>query len=120
VVGFGDAENDYAFLRLCECSVAVANALESIKQRADLITHGAHGHGVIEVTERLVADDLREYMSTVSRHNILLGTTNTGGRVTFPPFDTSVLIAGSSGGGKSTATLGILERLAESGYQYCL
>jgi hydroxymethylpyrimidine pyrophosphatase-like HAD family hydrolase len=120
VVGFGDAENDYAFLRLCECSVAVANALESIKQLADLVTRGAHGDGVIEVIEQLLADDLRDYMKAVSRHNILLGTRNTGASVTFPPFDTGVLIAGPSGGGKSTAAVGILERLAESGYQYCL
>ena len=27
VVGVGDAENDHAFLNLCECAVAVANAL---------------------------------------------------------------------------------------------
>ena len=26
-VGVGDAENDHAFLALCECAVAVANAL---------------------------------------------------------------------------------------------
>ena len=27
VVGVGDAENDHAFLSVCECSIAVANAL---------------------------------------------------------------------------------------------
>jgi hydroxymethylpyrimidine pyrophosphatase-like HAD family hydrolase len=30
-VGIGDAENDHAFLAACECGVAVANALESVK-----------------------------------------------------------------------------------------
>jgi hydroxymethylpyrimidine pyrophosphatase-like HAD family hydrolase len=30
-VGVGDAENDHAFLALCECSVAVANALDALK-----------------------------------------------------------------------------------------
>jgi len=30
--------NDHAFLSLCECAVAVANALDSVKQHADLVT----------------------------------------------------------------------------------
>src|SRR5262245_47171948 len=34
VVGVGDAENDHAFLTLCECGAAVANALEAVKQTA--------------------------------------------------------------------------------------
>src|SRR3989440_7604012 len=35
VVGIGDAENDHAFMRLCECAVAVSNALPMVKERAD-------------------------------------------------------------------------------------
>ena len=38
VVGVGDAENDLSFLSICECSVAVANALPSVKSAADLTT----------------------------------------------------------------------------------
>ena len=34
-VGVGDAENDDAFLTRCACAVAVANALDSLKERAD-------------------------------------------------------------------------------------
>ena len=37
-VGVGDAENDHAFLALCECAVAVANALPAVKERADFVT----------------------------------------------------------------------------------
>jgi len=33
VVGVGDAENDHAFMRLCECAVAVANALPMVRAR---------------------------------------------------------------------------------------
>jgi hypothetical protein len=43
VVGIGDAENDHAFLRLCGCSVAVANALDAVKEAADVVTAGARG-----------------------------------------------------------------------------
>jgi hypothetical protein len=34
VVGIGDAENDHAFLRVCGCAVAVANALPMVKAHA--------------------------------------------------------------------------------------
>ncbi len=43
VVGIGDAENDSAFLNLSGCAVAVANALPSIKEIADIVTNGARG-----------------------------------------------------------------------------
>jgi HAD superfamily hydrolase (TIGR01484 family) len=55
VVGVGDAENDEAFLKLCGCSVAVANAISKIKQAADLITEQENGLGVVEVIERILA-----------------------------------------------------------------
>jgi hydroxymethylpyrimidine pyrophosphatase-like HAD family hydrolase len=58
VVGIGDAENDAAFLNVCGCAVAVANALPSIKESADVVTSGSRGQGVAEIAERLLADDL--------------------------------------------------------------
>lgn len=57
-VGVGDAENDHIFLGMCECSVAVANALPSLKERADWVTSRANGAGVEELIEKLLADDL--------------------------------------------------------------
>jgi HAD superfamily hydrolase (TIGR01484 family) len=41
VIGIGDAENDHAFLENCECSVAVANSIPALKDRADFVTVGA-------------------------------------------------------------------------------
>jgi hydroxymethylpyrimidine pyrophosphatase-like HAD family hydrolase len=60
VVGVGDAENDQAFLELCGAAVAVANALPSLKEKADWVTPSAEGEGVVEVVRRLLADDFRE------------------------------------------------------------
>jgi hydroxymethylpyrimidine pyrophosphatase-like HAD family hydrolase len=57
VVGVGDAENDMAFLSICGRSVAVANALPQVKERADLVTSGEHGEGVVELIDRLIASD---------------------------------------------------------------
>jgi hypothetical protein len=58
VVGVGDAENDHAFLECCRCAVAVANALPSLKDHADIVTEHSHGEGVVELIDRLLADDL--------------------------------------------------------------
>ncbi len=41
-------------------------------------------------------------------------------RVSLRPYRTNLLVAGSVKSGKSSLTLGILERLTEAGYQYCL
>ncbi|HMY76438.1 MAG TPA: HAD family hydrolase, partial [Blastocatellia bacterium] len=72
-VGIGDAENDHAFLNLCECAVAVANALPMLKEKADLVMTGDHGHGTEELIDRLIATDLKELESDLSRYDIALG-----------------------------------------------
>jgi len=55
VAGVGDAENDHAFLDVCGLSVAVANALPSIKKQVDMVTRGDHGQGVEELIAWLLA-----------------------------------------------------------------
>jgi hydroxymethylpyrimidine pyrophosphatase-like HAD family hydrolase len=56
-VGVGDAENDHAFLAACGCGVAVANALPSLKSRAQVVTRATHGAGVVEIIDELLAND---------------------------------------------------------------
>lgn len=119
-VGVGDAENDLAFLAICECAVAVSNALPSTRAQADWVTEADHGDGVAEVIDALLANDLFAVSTRVSRHDIFLGNSDTGERVSIPPYGKNILLAGSSGGGKSTAATTFLERLAEHGYQYCI
>jgi hydroxymethylpyrimidine pyrophosphatase-like HAD family hydrolase len=60
VVAIGDAENDQAFLALCGCGVAVANALDTLKAGADHVTRGEAGAGVREVIESLISQDLQQ------------------------------------------------------------
>ena len=119
-VGIGDAENDHTFLALCECAVAVANALPMLKERADLVTRGDDGVGVIELVERLIASDLRDLEPALSRHLVPLGTTDGGDALQLEPYGRRVLIAGPSGSGKTTLATAILEQLAERGYQICV
>jgi hydroxymethylpyrimidine pyrophosphatase-like HAD family hydrolase len=55
VVGIGDAENDAAFLRLCGFSVAVANAIDSLKAEVDYVTELPNGSGSSEIIGRVIA-----------------------------------------------------------------
>jgi hypothetical protein len=119
-VGVGDAENDHAFLALCECAVAVANALPSLKEQADIVTARDHGAGVAELIDEMLADDLAARAARLARHRIPLGTADDGREVSLDPHETRVLIAGTSGSGKSTVAKGLIERLAERGYSFCI
>ena len=119
VVGIGDAENDHAFLSLCECAVAVANALPMLQERADWVTQGAHGDGVIECINQLLDSDLREREPQLGRHDIPLGRSADGQEVRLRPYG-NVLLAGSSQGGKTTLATGVCERFIERGYQLCI
>lgn len=58
VVSVGDAENDLPMLEQCGCGVAVSNALDSVKTKADLVTRADHGAGVEELINHLLDDDL--------------------------------------------------------------
>ena len=55
-VGVGDAENDLAMFDACGLAVAVANALPSVKERADRVTRGERGIGVAELIDSLLAE----------------------------------------------------------------
>ena len=120
VAGIGDAENDHAFLELCECSVAVSNALPSLKERADWVVGGDHGAGVSELIDQLVENDLIGLESRLERHNIPLGFRRDGTQLSIKAYGSSILVAGTSGGGKSMLTTGFMERLREKEYQFCI
>ncbi|TMB08849.1 MAG: HAD-IIB family hydrolase [Deltaproteobacteria bacterium] len=117
-VAVGDAENDHAMLAASECGVAVANALDSLKERADLVTRGARGAGVEELIDRIIEDDLRSVV--VARHALLLGTRRDGTESRIAPAGRRLLIAGPSGSGKTTVATGFIERLMAAGYQCCI
>jgi HAD superfamily hydrolase (TIGR01484 family) len=120
VVGIGDAENDHSFLQICECSVAVGNALASIKERVDLVTAADHGAGLVELIRQLEADDLDSLLPRLSRHHLRLGTDSSDRLVGVQPFGPNIMIAGPSSSGKTTLATGVLEQLVEEGYQFCL
>jgi len=119
-VAVGDAENDLSFLKLCELSVAVANALPSVKSEVDWITEEARGDGVIELIERLLTLDLTESSILPDRHRIVLGKLDSDREAYIQPLNHNILLAGVSGGGKSTLATGLIERFIDKGYQVCI
>ena len=120
IAAIGDGENDHAMLTYSEYAVAVENAVPMLKETADRTTVGDHGHGVIELINELVENDLAVADRSVARHRIALGTQENGGDITFQPARQNLLLAGTSGSGKSTLATGLLERLGERGYQLCV
>lgn len=120
VVGIGDAENDQAFLAACGCSVAVANALDSVKENTDIRTIAERGAGVAELIDRWLEDPGAAFAG-IRRHDLYLGESRANGTaVTLPADKGAVLIAGSSGVGKTTLTHLLIERIAQGGYQFCV
>ncbi|WP_129776733.1 HAD family hydrolase [Peristeroidobacter soli] len=81
-VGVGDAENDHAFLGICECAVAVANALPAVQEKADIVTKSRHGPGVTELIEEMLRDDLSSRELTRRRHHAEQGKTPSEWRAT--------------------------------------
>ncbi|HKX32900.1 MAG TPA: HAD family hydrolase [Blastocatellia bacterium] len=120
VAAVGDAENDHALLTLCECAVAVANALPALKESADWVTERDHGAGVRQLIESLIETDLGWLEERLARHDIPLGIGADGSEFKIRPYGESVLLAGSSQGGKTTLATGLIERLLERRYQVCV
>jgi hypothetical protein len=117
-VGVGDAENDHAFLSICECSAAVANALPAVTARADIATQGDHGSGVAELIDHIVRNDLADL--ALSRHDLLLGVRDDGREVRLPAYGANVAIAGPEGSDRSAAVGRFLEQMAAHRYQFCI
>jgi HAD superfamily hydrolase (TIGR01484 family) len=119
-VGIGDAENDHAFLALCEFAVAVADAVPALRKRADYLTRAPGARGVIEFIEEHVLKDMTELSRRVARHQLPLGEEAAGAPVAVRAHGTNLLIVGPSGSGKSTVAGVLVERLVETGRSVCL
>ena len=120
VVSVGDAENDHALLEMSEAGVAVHNSLSSLKERADWVTLGDHGNGVVELINRLLQDDLVPLSGRLKRHDLQIGRSEDNSPICISPYGLGILIAGPSGAGKSTLAASIIDQLVEQQYQYCL
>jgi hydroxymethylpyrimidine pyrophosphatase-like HAD family hydrolase len=119
-VAVGDAENDHVFLSEAELGAAVANALPTLRERADLVLRGAAHRGVEELIEQVLADDLRAAAMRSTRRDLPLGEDERGAAVKVKPVSGPLLFAGTPRSGKSTAAKGFVERLIDARYQCCI
>ena len=120
IVGVGNAENDHSFLEICECSVAVDNAVAALKAKVDFCTRGSDGGGVAELIEELITTDLSGRTPGGTGDLVELAVRRDGTPVTFPPYACNILVSGPSGTGKSTFATGLIERLIDRHYQLCI
>jgi phosphoglycolate phosphatase (TIGR01487 family) len=110
----GDAENDHHLLDVCELGVAVANAVESLKERADLVLEVPDGVGVAKLLDGpLVAgvEPLRP-----RRWQLTLGEDDDGNEVRIPASRVNLLITGASCSGKSYLAGLLVEQLVRLDY----
>ncbi len=119
-IGIGDAENDHALLASCECGVAVANALPTLKEAADFVTTGARGAGVTELIAALLQDDLASHEAELVRHHILLGVDSNLQEVRIRPYGENILLTGDTGSGKSELAATLLDGLRQARYTFCV
>lgn len=113
-VAVGDAENDLTLLRAAEVGAAVANAVPSLREHADVVLGGSDGQGVVE----LLSSPLVSGRSPVwpARHHVVIGADSSGTPVTVPGSQASILVTGDSGAGKSYLAGLLAERWIEKGY----
>ena len=118
VIGVGDAENDHAFLRACGGSAAVANALPMVKETADICLGNDHGAGVIELVDRICKQDA--LILPPGRFGIRIGEDRGESEVYIEPHGGNVLIAGTSGIGKSTLATALTEQMTAKKFEFCV
>ena len=53
-MAFGDGDNDLSFLRAAGISVAMGNAPERVKKKADIIADTNNNNGVCKIIEELI------------------------------------------------------------------
>ena len=120
LAGIGDAENDHAFLSMCECAAAVADAVPALRERADIVTAAPGAAGAREFIEEHVLPDIPDLAPRLKRHDLKIGEDSAATPVTVGAHCTHLLVVGPSGSGKTTLTVALVEQLVDSGRTACL
>lgn len=114
----GDAENDHSLLGACELGVAVANAVPSLKEAADVVLSegGSEGLARFLLGPAVLSDETPE----PRRFQAVLGTWEDGSAAKVPASGINVLVTGGTMSGKSHLTGLLAERLLGLGYSLCV
>ncbi len=114
VLAIGDAENDLSLLEAAEIGVAVANAVPSVRHRADVVLEHANGQGVVELLRGPLVRGGQRVLT--ARRSIRVGTFADGKSVLVPAAWANILIRGESGSGKSHLAGLLIESWVRAGY----
>jgi phosphoglycolate phosphatase (TIGR01487 family) len=113
-LAIGDAENDHHLLEVCELGVAVANAVDALKDRADLVLEEADGDGIA----RLLRSPLIQGRGRLAPRGwqLTLGRDDHGNPMRIPASQINLLLTGGSCSGKSYLAGSLIEQLVRLGY----
>ena len=125
LVSFGDGEGDLSLLLVGEMSVAVADAVPSLKEVADLVTTQPGPAGVLEALKTYWLPSGAGSPLPASQHarSIPLGQDEAGDTVLIPASalaDGNLGVFGDSGSGKSWVAGLLAEGMHHVGYQVLL
>ena len=113
-IAVGDAENDLSLLRVAEVGAAVADAVPSLAGLADLVLDRENGDGVVGL---LNGPLLRGHQRLCPpRHWVPIGWFEDGSPAMLPGSQSTVLVTGDTGSGKSYLAGLLAERWVDAGY----
>ena len=95
----GDAENDLSLFGMAEIGAAVANAVPSVREHADLVLDREDGAGLAELLAGPHVSGARRWCPP--RWWIQIGTFDDGTPVKIPGSQARMLVTGPAGAGKS-------------------
>jgi hydroxymethylpyrimidine pyrophosphatase-like HAD family hydrolase len=124
LTSFGDGETDMSLLQLGEVGVAVADAVPSLKEVADLVSTQPGPEGVLEILESHWLHGTSDTIQAQKReHLIELGKDEAGLPVSLPAAELAgenLGVFGDSGSGKSWVAGLLVEGMHRIGYQVLL
>ncbi|MGZ8651414.1 MAG: HAD family hydrolase [Actinomycetota bacterium] len=110
-LAIGDAENDHSLFDVAECGVAVADAVRSLRHRADLVLED--GAGIAQLLGGELLDDPGRFRS---RRLLVLGVDDRGGSVSLPAPQRNLLVAGGRREQRMRLAGLVAEQLTALGY----
>ena len=113
-IAVGDAENDLSLLRGVELGAAVADAVPSLADHADLALEHPNGAGVVALLRGPLLRGHRRLCP--QRRWVSIGWFEDASPVKLPGSQSSVLVSGDTGSGKSYLAGLLAERWIDGGY----